>query len=135
MNKEAFVSIPDFGKRHFYQTVCSAAICACKMRVALSFGAIMGQFEMSCSIFDEGFVYDACLGEGFECSVDCYFIELIFAEPFGDLVVSQGVFGLEQHFDHGESACGAVELCGFQYPPGLCIRISFHWSPFLSRSW
>lgn len=135
MNNEALVAILGLGKRHFCQTVRAAAVCAGKMRVALCFAAIMGQLEVPRSILDEGLVYEARLREAFERSVDCDFVELILAEPFGDLVLSQGFFGLEQHFHHGDPACGAVELRRFQHPTCLAIGIGFHCSASFRLWW
>lgn len=100
-----------------------AAVRAGEMRVALAFGAIVGQLKMPGSLIHKDLMHKPDSQQTFERSVDRDFVEMSFARPLGNLVVADRLAGSYQHFQNGHSAFGAVKLRRFKHLTGLRVQI------------
>ena len=93
VDRETLVSGPCKWNSNFRQTVGPLAVGACKMRVALGFGAVVSKFIMPGSVAKKRFVYQAGLDKTFKNTVYRYFVRGGRAEFFYDLLGGLRAFG------------------------------------------
>jgi hypothetical protein len=96
MNQKTFVSLFYPRDGHIRQAVCSPAVCAGEVRVALGLAAIVRQLEVPGPFFDKCPVHQADFYKGLQRSIDCHLVKSLFTQSSGDLFLRQGLIRIEQ---------------------------------------
>jgi len=98
-----------------------AAVCAGEMRMALSFGTVMGQLEVLSSFIQQNLMDQADLNQAIEGSINCDLVEVSFAGLVSDLFLAQRRARLNQDFEYRYSSLRTVEFRLSQHIAGLFI--------------
>ncbi len=61
------------------------------------FCTVMGQFEVTCSFFHEGLVYEPDIEQAFERSVDRHLVKPLFARSLSDLILAERLARFHQN--------------------------------------
>ena len=89
MNNKTFVRALCHWKIKVCQAEGVAAVRAGKMRMALLFAAVVGEFKMPRSFTQKRFMNETGFYEFFEHAVDCYFVRRFLGESGSNLVLGQ----------------------------------------------
>jgi hypothetical protein len=70
MNHEAFIQTFNKRKRKLGQTLCYSTFTAGEVRMALLFSALIGKFEMHCSLMYKRLMHQTGLAEAFQGTIN-----------------------------------------------------------------
>jgi len=90
VDDETLVRASWHGHGKLQQAVRHATVGAGKMRVALRFGAMVGQLEIEGSVLDECLVHQAGFQQSRQRTIDCRFVEMPAAESSCNLLLPEG---------------------------------------------
>jgi len=114
-------------KHHLCKTVCVTAVCTGKVRVALTFGAIIGKLEMPGPVLQECLMNKAGTNKAFEGSVYRCLVGAADADSFCDLPAGERRSGGEQCAQDGDSGFCPAKVCGNEESVNLFDKACLHW--------
>ena len=103
-----------------------AAVAAEKVGVALDVGAPVGKFIVPGSVLEVGAVDESGGGKGFEGAVDGDFVGALLVDVLGDLFLSEGAVGLDEHVEDGSPAVGVSQAHSVEHGGNVFLRGIVH---------
>jgi len=122
-NDESFMWAFCHRQRDFHQAVRVAAVRAREMGMALVLGTVICQLVVLRPFVQKGLMDEPDLKQPFESSVNCDFVEMLFAGEPGDFFLAQRLACLDQYFEYGHSAPGAVKLSRLEHLACLGVQV------------